>query len=101
MTTAKRKPISLDPAAFADAAIPQPDPVHVATEPRRFPAVDGSSRPTKGSKQGSRVGKVQVQCWVTEDTRRRLKVLAANTGRTVELLLTGAIDDLLARHHVR
>lgn len=100
----KRKNIELDPEAFATAAIAQPDPVRVATSisalappPARLAPKERAARRVAFT-QASRTGKVQVQAWVSEDTRRRLKVVAATTGGTVEQLLTGAIDDLLKRH---
>ncbi len=91
--SAKRKPMpALDAAAFADAAVPQPDPVHVATRG------EGKGRRTPAkSPQASRAGKVQVQVWVAEETRRRLKLLAVSSDRTVEELLAGAINDLIRK----
>jgi len=134
----KRKPLALDPAAFASVAVPQPDPVAVATEsmtattseivhsmlatdsrveeqrtpkvtrPRDSAARIGTRPRARENKtretteapsprqQASRVGKVQVQAWVTEETRRRLKILAVSTDRTIDEILTEAIDALLS-----
>jgi hypothetical protein len=85
--TARRKP--LDPSVFANAAVAQPDPVQAAT---------ANQRRTVASGQTSRAGKVQVQGYFPEDTRRRLKILAAQQGRTLEDLLGEAIADLMAKH---
>jgi hypothetical protein len=101
----KRKNIELDPEAFATAAVAQPDPVRVATG-TAMPRLTATpvaptivhQPPASTSRQPSRAGKVQVQVWVPEDTRRRLKVLAATTGGTVEQLLVEVIDNLLKRH---
>lgn len=87
---------ALDAAAFADAAVPQLDPVHVATRGGVAPSKRGGSSTMK-AQQASRAGKVQVQVWVTEETRRRLKLLAVSSDRTVEQLLAGAIADLLKK----
>lgn len=86
---------ALDAAAFADAAVAQPDPVHVATRGSLPPSKRGGS--SVKARQASRAGKVQVQVWVTEETRRRLKLLAVSSDRTVEQLLAGAITDLLKK----
>jgi hypothetical protein len=86
--TARRKP--LDPSVFANAAVAQLDPVQAATT--------NQQRTRVASGQTSRAGKVQVQGYFPEDTRRRLKVLAAQQGRTLEDLLGEAIADLMAKH---
>jgi len=44
------------------------------------------------------VNKVQIQGYFWPETRRRLKMLAAKEGRTVEELLGQAIADLLTKH---
>jgi len=86
---AKRKP--LDAAAFASVAVLQPDPVQSAAGPRRSPMFTGAAA-------RSRAGKVPIQGYYSEDVRRRMKILAAKTGRTVEDLLGEAIHDLLTKH---
>jgi len=92
MSPPKRKP--LNTAAFASAAVPQADPVHVATSPRTQPA------PVKAGKT-SRADKVQIQGYFPEETRRHLKMLAAQQGRTVEELLGEALTDLFRKHAAR
>lgn len=92
MSTTKRKP--LDVSAFASAALPQPDPVQKATALKAVPA----ARPQlKGPP--SRANKVQIQGYFPEETRRRLKVLAAREGRSLEDLLGEAINDLLEKRN--
>jgi len=83
----KRK--ALDVAAFGDAAVLQPDPVRLATGRKQAPVITGAT---------SRAGKVQIQGYFSEELRRRLKMLAAQSGRTIEDLLGEAIGDLLTKH---
>jgi hypothetical protein len=85
----KRKPIDI--SAFAAAARPQGDPVTKATTPE--PENSEASTPRPGA--ASRTGRVQIQGYFPSDTRRRLKMLAAQEGRTVEDLLGEAINALL------
>ena len=93
MSPPKRKP--LNTAAFASAAVPQADPVQVATSAKaQAPA------PVKGGKT-SRADKVQIQGYFPEETRRHLKMLAAQQGRTVEELLGEALTDLFRKHAPR
>jgi hypothetical protein len=112
----KRAPMSLDAAAFAGVAVPQPDPVQAAvakvTPPTTPPVPKAASarespplraaRATKSESranaQKSRVGRVPVQTWIPEEKRRSLKVLSAKTGISVEDYLENCIDDLLKRH---
>jgi hypothetical protein len=98
----KRKPMpALDPSAFEVAAVPQPDPVDVATRSKHSGVVRrASTAKATSSQQASRMGKVQVQVWVTEDVRRRLKTLALNSDASVEQLLSGAIDQLLRKANI-
>lgn len=84
--TAKRKPLpALDATAFEHAARPIADPVQVATAPK--PGLASG---------GTRQGKVQIQAWVTKDTRRRLKIHAAKVDKTVDQLLTEAVEQIVA-----
>lgn len=88
MSAQKRKP--LDTAALAAAAVQQPDPVQLAT-------VKPAAEPAKRA-GGPRVGRVQIQGYFPEDTRRQLKMLAVRQDRTVEDLLGEAIADVLAKY---
>jgi hypothetical protein len=92
MSTQKRKP--LNTAALAAAAVEQPDPVQVATAANRRAAPS----PAATAGKGSRTGKVQIQGYFPEETRRRLKMLAAQHDRTLEDLLSEAIADLFKKH---
>ena len=93
----KRKPIDI--SAIAAVARPQGDPVVKATaretEQRR-------DVPSAGTKFGasSRAGRVQIQGYSPEETRRRMKMLAAQEGRTLEDLLGEAIADLLEKRTI-
>src|SRR5437868_4709105 len=96
----KRPPLALKASAFAAHAIPQPDPVKVATaQPPASPtkpvgaetpkAAEGKEERAGGrtaSKTGqpSRAGKVQVVAWVPEGRRTELKIVAAQLRRTVD-----------------
>jgi hypothetical protein len=112
----KRSPLALKADAFAAHAIPQPDPVTVATAtpgaPPARPAAKapetpkttrikeeraGAKDPAKAN-QPSRSGKVQVVAWVPEGRRAELKIVAAKLRRTVDDLLTSMIDDLVNKH---
>lgn len=103
MTDRKKraKPMpSLDPAAFAAAAVRQPDPVRVATT---RPPASGRGRPPPprasptAGKPPSREGKVQLNVWVTPETRRKLLHRKADTGESIEEMVSAAIDALLTR----
>jgi hypothetical protein len=122
--SAKQRPpmkLDLDVAALEQKAVSQPDPVKVAIEKTRpvqkqarlasgpeakvaevqsgkLIAVLGQPQTLRASRQKSREGKVAVQTWVSEDVRRRLKVLAAQTDVTIEEYLASAIDELLSQH---
>ena len=74
------------PAPQKPAATLAPD-APVQQQPKVLPA----------SNQASRAGKVQVQTWVSEEVRKQLKILAVNSGTTVEALLNTVIVELLAR----
>jgi hypothetical protein len=112
---AKRPPLALKASAFAAHAIPQPDPVQVATAPQRAtppaaappsspvapPRRDRRESPPKPSAQAgqpSRAGKVQVVAWIAEERRAELKIVAAKLRRTVDDLITSMIDDLIQKH---
>jgi hypothetical protein len=78
----------LDVTALGRAAGPTLNPVDRLEDGR-----NGRRQP-----QGSRVGKVQIQGYFPVATRKRLKLLAVNTGRTMEELLAEALDDLFVKH---
>lgn len=101
--------LNLDVAALEKKAVEQPDPVRLAVAPkprsrkavRAVPPPEDELVEPKGAqrlRQRSRVGKVAVQTWVSEDVRRRLKVLAAQTDVSIEEYLAGAVEELLVRH---
>jgi hypothetical protein len=91
----KRKRLELKAESFAVHALPQPDPVQVATAPAQPPATPPTVSKAKGSGQPSRAGKVQVVAWVTPERRSALKIKATKLGRTVDDLLSSMIDDLV------
>jgi plasmid stability protein len=45
----------------------------------------------------SRVGKVSLTIWTDDDRRRRLRVQAAETGRSIQELVEEALDEKLAK----
>jgi predicted transcriptional regulator len=45
----------------------------------------------------SRLGKVSITIWTDDDRRRRLRVLAAETGRSIQEIVEEALDRELAR----
>jgi uncharacterized protein (DUF58 family) len=93
MSPQKRKPLdtaALAAAALAAAAVQQPDPVQLATAKPAAPPVKKAG--------ASRAGRVQIQGYFPEETRRALKMLAVRQDRTVEDLLAEAIVDVLAKH---
>jgi len=45
----------------------------------------------------SRLGKVAITVWTDDDRRRRLRVLAAETGRSIQEIVEEALDRELAR----
>lgn len=51
-----------------------------------------------GKKKGARVGKVTVAGYFSEDLSREFRVLAIQSGVTVQALLGEAIDDLFRKH---
>lgn len=103
----KRQPMQplaasdLDAQAFT--VVPQPDPVKTAVSPGK-PKDVASPLPKRSKRQvtsaatpPSRVGKVQIVAWTTEDVRARLKALAAIKKRSVDEILNAAIADILKR----
>ncbi len=95
----KRKPIDI--SAIAAAARPQGDPVMNATIPEPVKLLEPSeTAPAPKSSAPSRAGRVQIQGYFPIETRRRLKMLAAQEGRTVEDLLGEAINALLENRRV-
>jgi hypothetical protein len=87
----------LNPEAFAGKTVPQPDPVKVATTAR-----EPDTRPAKQKRKDdktppSRVGKVQIVAWTTEETRAKLKAMAALKRRSVDDILNAAITDILKK----
>jgi hypothetical protein len=117
--TTKRPPLALKADSFAAHAIPQPDPVQMATASAQRPGsvqsaaspppavsldAAGMEKPTAPAlesarpSQPSRAGKVQVVAWIAEQRRAELKIVAAKLRRTVDDLLTSMIDDLVKGH---
>ncbi len=90
MSPSKRKP--LDTAALAAAAVTQPDPVQLAT------ATPVAAPPKTEHWRPSREGKVAIQGYFPEETRREIKMLAVRQDRTVEDLLGEAVADLLRKY---
>jgi plasmid stability protein len=45
----------------------------------------------------SRLGKVSITVWTDDDRRRRLRVQAAETGRSIQELVEEALDEKLAK----
>jgi hypothetical protein len=80
----------LDVVALGQAAGPSANPLD------RLEATRSGCK----HQQGSRIGKVQIQGYFPATTRRRLKMLAATSGRTMEELLGEALDDLFGKHRV-
>ena len=80
----------LDVVALGQAAGSSANPVDRLLE----------TRAGRRHQQGSRIGKVQIQGYYPATTRRRLKMLAVTSGRTMEELLGEALDDLFAKHRV-
>ena len=78
----------LDVIALSQAAGPTRNPVDRLEE----------RRTGRREIQGSRAGKVQIQGYFPPSTRKRLKLLAVTSGRTMEELLAEALDDLCAKH---
>jgi hypothetical protein len=91
---------SLDASAFAAAAVPQPDPVQMATTtPQAVRAPDrapSKAAPVTG-KPPSRAGKVQLNVWVSPATRQKLLHRKADTGQSIEEMVSTAIDMMLTR----
>lgn len=85
---------TLNAAALQRAAVPPADPVQTAIAAK--PA-EAQPKAKAAAAQPSRAQRVQIQGYFPEETRRRLKTLAAREGRTVEALLSEAIDDLLQK----
>lgn len=107
--TDKKKPTmpSLDASAFAAAAVPQPDPVHIATAqsvsrpvPVAEPTPATPAKPvTSTAKTSSRAGKVQLNVWVWPETKQKLLHRKADTGEGIEEMVSAAIDAMLASKH--
>lgn len=107
--TTKRPPMhpldsaDLNPEAFMGKAVPQPDPVTLATAakvsaPTVAPAPKGKGKRAKAdATPPSRVGKVQIVAWATEETRAKLKAMAALKRRSVDEILNAAIAEILKR----
>jgi hypothetical protein len=105
--TEKKKPTmpSLDASAFAAAAVPQPDPVQVATTTRPVSRPGLAAEPVPATpakpvastgKTPSRTGKVQLNVWVWPETRQKLLHRKADTGESIEEMVSAAIDAMLA-----
>lgn len=98
------EPSDLDTDAFTRLAVPQPDPVKVATTPKEATPKEVSASTKKGKRSSatgvtppSRVGKVQIVAWTTEDVRAQLKALAALQKRSVDEILNAAIAAILKK----
>lgn len=94
----KRPPLSLKAERFAVHAVPQPDPVRVATGSDLTSRTPATGDEAKRHGQASRAGKVQVVAWVAEERRSQLKIVAAKLRRTVDDLLSSMVDDLINKH---
>jgi hypothetical protein len=115
----KRQPLNI--AALRSAAGPRTNPVEqlvqqgaVAEPVRRpepveqskqepaqqppAPAGEAASAGPSPAGQRSRIGKVQIQGYFPEATRRRLKMLSVTSGKTMEDLLAEALEDLFRKH---
>ena len=57
-----------------------------------------SGRSAAAGTPPSRSGKVQIATYAPPETRKRLKILAAREDRSIESLLTEAIDDLFTKY---
>lgn len=90
MSPTKRKP--LDTAALAAAAVAQPDPVQLAT------AAPVPAPPKIEHWRAGRLGRVAIQGYFPEETRRELKLLAVRQDRTIEDLLGEAVADVLRKY---
>lgn len=84
-----RKRAALDVIALSNAAGPTLNPVDRI-----------AARRTGATVQQNRIGRVQLQGYFPPEYRTRLKILSATTGRTMEELLTEALDNLFALHNV-
>jgi hypothetical protein len=63
----------------------------------QLPAADVSAKP-KAFYAATRAGKKKATATLSEAAHRQLKTLAATRGRTVEELLTEAINDLFRKY---
>lgn len=54
----------------------------------------------KVGRPATRAGKVGVQMWVDPSIRKRLKLYGVQTERTLDDLLTEAINDFLRKHKI-
>jgi hypothetical protein len=91
----KKKLPRINPAAFASAAVAQPDPVRTATK-----AAKKSTLPVTGRKQSdkpSREGRVQIMGWFPAETRLALKRVALESNKTLEHVMGEAFAAYLAR----
>ena len=59
-------------------------------------ATDAIEKPTQG-RVPSRVGKVQIGAFVSPELRTQLKVLSAETGKSMNTIFEEALTDYLAR----
>lgn len=89
MTTPKRAHFS---AAFTEKTAP-PESISESAD-SQTEEEQGSSR----SHQNSRIHKIQIPFYSTPETRKQLKVLCAEMGRTQEDLLREALNDLFKKH---
>ncbi len=93
--TKKRSPMpSLDAAAFSVVAIPQPDPVQLATAGTSARTPTGNDGKRDAARPASQ-RRVQLNVRVSEETRRKLLHRKADTGRSIDELVGTALERLL------
>lgn len=118
--SATAKPLLITPPLVEAPVVeaqPVPAPTEVVPRPQSSvepaaPVVDPAAarrRVGKGAARAaaaqklppSRVGKVPINVWTTEEKRRALKVHAASEGTTVDELMTEGLDDLIKKRRIR
>lgn len=95
---AKRPSLADSMKSFQSAPTPAAAPAAVA---RRADAPDPASSVTPTAGRGyfaaTRQGKKRVTFPASEENHRRLKRLSADTGQSIEALMSEALDDLFAK----
>src|SRR5215211_5818011 len=109
MATAKSRSKPRPPMSFDRSADP-PQPIGATgaapqSARENAPEISGSSQaPAKPgaseitSRQASRVGKRAVTFYVSPDAFRQLGVLSAQTDKSIQLIMTGALDWVFREH---